>query len=73
MPNLGQITPVNGTKWLREQVGLSKAFTKEDIDRFTFRSTGQAGSYYYGHTQQEPPHVAHRQVFSFKTCTPPIG
>ena len=51
MLNLGQITPAEATKWLREQVGLSKAFTKEEVDRFTFRGPGQAGSYYYGYGQ----------------------
>lgn len=51
MLNLGQITPDEASKWLREQVGLSKAFTKEEVDRFTFRSPGQAGSYYYGFGQ----------------------
>jgi hypothetical protein len=51
MLNLGQITPAEATTWLREQVGLSKAFTKEEVDRFTFRSPGQAGSYYYGYGQ----------------------
>lgn len=51
MLNLGQITPAEATAWLREQVGLSKAFTKEEVDRFTFRSPGQAGSYYYGYGQ----------------------
>ncbi len=51
MLNLGQITPADATKWLREEVGLSKAFTKEEVDRFTFRSPGQAGSYYYGYGQ----------------------
>lgn len=51
MLNLGQITPAEATIWLREQVGLSKAFTKEEVDRFTFRSPGQAGSYYYGYGQ----------------------
>lgn len=51
MLNLGQITPAEATRWLREQVGLSKAFTKEEVDRFTFRSPGQAGSYYYGYGQ----------------------
>jgi hypothetical protein len=51
MLNLGQITPAEATRWLREQVGLSKAFTKEEVDRFTFRSPGQAGSYYYGFGQ----------------------
>nr|WP_166175083.1 DUF885 domain-containing protein [Altererythrobacter segetis] len=51
MLNLGQITPAEAAKWLREEVGLSKAFTKEEVDRFTFRSPGQAGSYYYGYGQ----------------------
>jgi hypothetical protein len=51
MLNLGQITPDAATKWLREEVGLSQAFTKEEVDRFTFRSPGQAGSYYYGFGQ----------------------
>lgn len=51
MLNLGQITPAEATRWLREEVGLSKAFTKEEVDRFTFRSPGQAGSYYYGYGQ----------------------
>lgn len=51
MLNLGLITPADASKWLREQVGLSKAFTKEEVDRFTFRSPGQAGSYYYGYGQ----------------------
>ena len=51
MLNLGQITPAEAAEWLREEVGLSKAFTKEEVDRFTFRSPGQAGSYYYGYGQ----------------------
>ncbi|TPG20096.1 DUF885 domain-containing protein [Sphingomonas koreensis] len=51
MLNLGEITPDEATRWLRQEVGLSKAFTKEEIDRFTFRSPGQAGSYYYGYGQ----------------------
>ena len=51
MLNLGQIEPDQATRWLREQVGLSKAFTKEEVDRFTYRGPGQAGSYYYGYGQ----------------------
>jgi hypothetical protein len=51
MLNLGEISPAEATRWLRENVGLSKAFTKEEVDRFTFRSPGQAGSYYYGYGQ----------------------
>ncbi len=51
MLNLGQITPDAASRWLREKVGLSKAFTKEEVDRFTYRMPGQAGSYYYGFGQ----------------------
>lgn len=51
MLNLGQISPDDATRWLREQVGLSIAFTKEEVDRFMFRWPGQAGSYFYGYGQ----------------------
>jgi hypothetical protein len=58
MLNLGQITPAAATAWLREKVGLSKAFTKEEVDRFTFRSPGQAGAYFYGYGKLEDLRVA---------------
>ncbi len=51
MLNLGQIKPEEAARWLREQVGISRAFTREEIDRFTFRWPGQAGSYFYGYGQ----------------------
>ncbi len=49
MLNLGMITPAEATKWLREKVGLSVAMTKQEVDRYTFRGQGQAGSYFYGY------------------------
>ncbi|MXO59327.1 DUF885 family protein [Altererythrobacter salegens] len=49
MLNLGMITPAEATKWLREEVGLSVAMTKQEVDRYTFRGQGQAGSYFYGY------------------------
>ena len=30
---------------------LSHAFAKEEVERFTFRSPGQANSYFYGYTK----------------------
>ncbi len=30
---------------------LSHAFAKEEVERFTFRSPGQANSYFYGYTR----------------------
>jgi uncharacterized protein (DUF885 family) len=53
MLNLGQITPDQAGKWLREKVGLSPAMTKQEVDRYTFRMPGQAGSYFYGYGQLE--------------------
>jgi uncharacterized protein (DUF885 family) len=32
-------------------VVLSHAFAKEEVERFTFRSPGQANSYFYGYTR----------------------
>ena len=29
---------------------LSHAFAQEEVERFTFRSPGQANSYFYGYT-----------------------
>jgi len=30
---------------------LSHAFAKEEVERFTYRSPGQANSYFYGYTK----------------------
>jgi len=35
---------------LLREVGTSRALAKEEIERFTFRSPGQAPSYFYGYT-----------------------
>jgi uncharacterized protein (DUF885 family) len=34
-----------------EQVGLSHAFASEEVERYTYRAPGQAGSYFYGYTR----------------------
>jgi uncharacterized protein (DUF885 family) len=36
---------------LEKDVMLSHAFAKEEVERFTFRSPGQANSYFYGYTR----------------------
>jgi uncharacterized protein (DUF885 family) len=36
---------------LEKDVVLSHAFAKEEVERFTFRSPGQANSYFYGYTK----------------------
>jgi len=49
MVNLGHITPERAASVLRDDVVLSKATVKEEIDRYTFWWPGQAPSYYYGY------------------------
>ncbi len=36
---------------LEYDVVLSQAFAKEEVERFTYRSPGQANSYFYGYTK----------------------
>jgi hypothetical protein len=45
----GKWTPEKARAFLQKEVGLSPAFAAEEIDRFTFRSPGQATSYFYGY------------------------
>jgi hypothetical protein len=47
--NLGLITPDQARQLLRDQVVLSPATVKEEVDRCTFRSPGQATSYLFGY------------------------
>ncbi|MFC0676544.1 DUF885 domain-containing protein [Lysobacter korlensis] len=48
MLNLGLIDRETAFKVLTEEVGLSKAMARQEVDRYTVRSPGQAGSYFYG-------------------------
>jgi hypothetical protein len=50
MLNLGEIDYARAHEILINDVGLSEAFAKEELDRFTFRSPGQANAYFYGYT-----------------------
>lgn len=50
MLNLGEISYERAHAILIDDVGLSEAFAKEELDRFTFRSPGQANAYFHGYT-----------------------
>lgn len=51
MLNLGLITRDRAHDILVNDVGLSEAFAREELDRFTFRSPGQATAYFYGYSR----------------------
>ena len=53
MLNLGLIEPDAAKRVLTEEVMLSEAFAKTEIDRYTFNSPGQATSYFYGYSRLE--------------------
>jgi uncharacterized protein (DUF885 family) len=47
----GKVTPTDAYAVLEKDVVLSHAFAKEEVERFTYRSPGQANSYFYGYTR----------------------
>jgi uncharacterized protein (DUF885 family) len=47
----GKITPEQAYQVLEKDVGISHAFAKEEVERFTYRMPGQANSYFYGYTR----------------------
>jgi uncharacterized protein (DUF885 family) len=47
----GTVTQADAYKVLENDVVLSHAFATEEVERFTFRSPGQANSYFYGYTK----------------------
>ena len=47
----GKLTQDQAYKVLESDVVLSHAFATEEVERFTFRSPGQANSYFYGYTK----------------------
>lgn len=51
MLNLGMIDRARAEKVLIEDVGLSKAMARQELDRYTFNAPGQAGSYFYGYAR----------------------
>ena len=52
MINLGQIEPAQAQAFLMKEVGLSEPMAKQEIDRYSFLSPGQATSYFYGYQKQ---------------------
>lgn len=47
----GKITPKDAMRVLTEDVNLSKPFAEQEVERYTYRSPGQATSYFYGFTR----------------------
>lgn len=49
MLNLGMMEPEDARQFLMNEVVLSPAMAKQEVDRYTFRAPGQATSYFYGY------------------------
>jgi hypothetical protein len=47
----GKWTFDSAQAYLQKEVGLSTAFAKSEVERYTFRAPGQATSYFYGYTR----------------------
>jgi uncharacterized protein (DUF885 family) len=47
----GKVTPQQAYEVLENDVMLSHAFAREEVERFTYRAPGQANSYFYGYTR----------------------
>jgi uncharacterized protein (DUF885 family) len=51
MLNLGLIDRASADRVLEDEVGVSAAMAKQELDRYMFNSPGQAGSYFYGYSR----------------------
>ena len=47
----GKIQPAEAFRILEQDVVQSHAFAEEEVERYTYRSPGQANSYFYGYTK----------------------
>jgi hypothetical protein len=47
----GKIQPAEAFRVLEQDVVQSHAFAQEEVERYTYRSPGQANSYFYGYTK----------------------
>ena len=47
----GKIQPAEAFRVLEQEVVQSHAFAEEEVERYTYRSPGQANSYFYGYTK----------------------
>lgn len=70
MVNLGRMTPDEARDFLMKEVMLSEAGAKQEVDRYTFRSPGQATAYFYGYQRlletRQRAEVALRDKFDRK-------
>ena len=48
---MGRIQPEEAVKFLMDEGVYSEAMARQEVERYTFRSPGQATSYYYGYTR----------------------
>jgi hypothetical protein len=48
---MGKVTPEQVLRLLKEDVVLSDAMATQEVERYTFRTPGQATSYFYGYTR----------------------
>ena len=48
---MGKVTLAEATRVLMEDVVTSEAMARQETDRYTFRSPGQATSYFYGYVK----------------------
>jgi hypothetical protein len=53
MLNLGMIEPSAAKQVLMDEVVLSEPMAKQEVDRYTFNSPGQATSYFFGYVNLE--------------------
>jgi len=51
MINLGRMTPQQAKAFLMKEVVLSEPFAQSEVDRYSYRSPGQATAYYYGYVK----------------------
>ena len=49
--HMGKMKPEEGRAILKEQVVLSEAMTKQELERYMFRAPGQATAYFYGYSR----------------------
>jgi uncharacterized protein (DUF885 family) len=47
----GKVQPADAMKVLTQDCGFSVPFANQEVERYTFRSPGQANSYFYGYTK----------------------
>ncbi len=67
MVNLGEMTPEGVKEFLMDEVGMSEGMATQEMQRYTFRSPGQATSYFYGYQRlmetRQAAEVALRKKF----------